>query len=324
MAGGNPAVASAPSGLSVTALSSGSIRLNWTDNADNESAYLLERSEGGNGNYALIATLPANTTSFLDEGLQAGTTYFYRLRASNSAGNSPYSNEASLTTEGTSAATIIEQPLQQGWISALNLYDSGQSFTLSTAGAVTRIDLLLYRAVNGSTLRIFEGNTTLGIPVFEQEGISLGSGWQPIIFANPPALNAGQYTFELANSAFGYTFTDTYAGGNLWHNGFAYPFFDAAFRIYLNGGALAGSHDISLSEYRVYPNPARDWIVVEGQKQYSQPTEIRIFNGCGQLIRREASFSEATRWDISGLDAGLYLIKIQTGKQQEIHKLLLE
>ncbi len=324
LSGGNPAAVSAPSGLSATALSSSSIWLTWTDNADNESAYLLERSEGGNGNYALIATLPANTSSFLDEGLQASTTYFYRLRASNSSGNSPYSNEASFTTGPASAVTIIEQPQQQGWIAVLNLYDSGQSFTLSTGGTVTQIDVLLYRAVSGSTLRIFEGNTSLGAPVFEQNGISLGSGWQSILLSNPPALNSGQYTFELSNSIFGYTFTDTYAGGNLWHNGFAYPFFDAAFRIYLNGGALTSSRNTWLSQHKIYPNPARNWIVLEGDEHSGHAATFSLFNSSGQLIRQEVSSSKQMRWNVSNLDAGLYFVIIQGGGQRETHKLLVE
>lgn len=314
----------APSGLQADAASSSQGLLNWADNADNESAYLLERSEGGNNNYVLIASLPPNTTSFLDEGLQASTTYYYRLRASNGAGNSPYSNEASLTTDAAAAVTIIEQPQQQGWIAVLNLYDSGQSFTLAAEGFVTQIDVLLYNAVNGSTLRIFEGNTTLGSPVFEQGGISLGNGWQSITLSNPPNLDAGQYTFELSNSVFGYTFTDTYAGGNLWHNGFAYPFFDAAFRIYLNGGALTDSRNFSVPEHKIFPNPATDWITVEGQPNAGQVATFSLINSYGQLIRNEVSASGQVKWDVSGLEGGLYFVSIQKEGRQEICKLLVE
>ena len=65
--------------------------------------FRLERKTGFAGTYALIATLPAGQTSYSDSGLQASTTYFYRIKAYNNAGESAYSNEASATT---SAGTV--------------------------------------------------------------------------------------------------------------------------------------------------------------------------------------------------------------------------
>jgi hypothetical protein len=45
-----------------------------------------------------IATLGAGTTTFGDSGRSSRTTYYYRVRAFNSVGNSAYSNTASVTT----------------------------------------------------------------------------------------------------------------------------------------------------------------------------------------------------------------------------------
>jgi hypothetical protein len=45
-----------------------------------------------------IATVGTNKTSYSNTGLQASTTYTYRVRAYNDAGNSGYSNEAFATT----------------------------------------------------------------------------------------------------------------------------------------------------------------------------------------------------------------------------------
>jgi fibronectin type 3 domain-containing protein len=87
----------APSGLSASAVSSNLVTLNWTDNANNESGFLIERSSDGI-NFTQIGTVGAGITTYANSGLAAATTYYYRVRATNSAGNSAYSNIASATT----------------------------------------------------------------------------------------------------------------------------------------------------------------------------------------------------------------------------------
>ena len=87
----------APTNLSATAISSSRIALSWTDNSNNEGGFQIQRSNNG-VNFTLIATVGANVTTYRDNGLTAGTTYYYRVRAFNSSGNSAASNVASATT----------------------------------------------------------------------------------------------------------------------------------------------------------------------------------------------------------------------------------
>ncbi|HEX5218031.1 MAG TPA: autotransporter-associated beta strand repeat-containing protein [Verrucomicrobiae bacterium] len=91
----------APSSLVATTIGAFQINLSWTDNASDENVYLLERSPGDLENFALIASLPPNTTGYQDIGLSANTTYFYRVRGTNLAGFSAYSNTDSATTTAT-------------------------------------------------------------------------------------------------------------------------------------------------------------------------------------------------------------------------------
>ena len=97
----------APTGLTATAAGSSAINLSWTASTDNVgvTGYRVERCQGaGCSSFAQIGT-PAGTT-FADSGLMASTSYSYRVRATDAAGNlSGYSNMASATT--TSAAGPI-------------------------------------------------------------------------------------------------------------------------------------------------------------------------------------------------------------------------
>ena len=93
-----PQPPAAPSGLTATANGASQIDLSWMDNANNEDNFKIER-HAGDGNFAEIATVSANVTSYNDTGLSASTTYAYRVRASNGVGNSGYSNEAAATTD---------------------------------------------------------------------------------------------------------------------------------------------------------------------------------------------------------------------------------
>ena len=105
---------SAPA-LSVQAVGDTSVRLTWIDLAD-ETGYRLEARVGASGNWEEIATPGANATAYQHTGLTAGTTMYYRLRAFNAGGTSPYSAEVTATTSAppplvpmapTLAATVL-------------------------------------------------------------------------------------------------------------------------------------------------------------------------------------------------------------------------
>lgn len=92
-----------PSAVNFTnALTSGipatsSLTVNWSDNATNETNYVLERSQNGT-TFTTIATLPANTTSYNEIGLTPNTQYYYRVKATNATDSSVYTANASITT----------------------------------------------------------------------------------------------------------------------------------------------------------------------------------------------------------------------------------
>jgi len=87
----------APSALGVGALSTSEIGLSWTDNAHDESGFKIERKTDLAGSYSHIVTVAANVESYGDTGLNDGTTYHYRVRAFNAAGDSAPSEDNATT-----------------------------------------------------------------------------------------------------------------------------------------------------------------------------------------------------------------------------------
>jgi len=77
----------APSKLTGVGTSGPAIELSWTDNSAFEDGFEVERSGSG-----VIATLPANTTSYRDAGVSPDVTYEYVVRATKDGGTSPNSN----------------------------------------------------------------------------------------------------------------------------------------------------------------------------------------------------------------------------------------
>jgi uncharacterized protein len=89
----------APGNLSASAISKTNVLLEWTDYSGAESGFRVERKVDG-GQFDEIATLGANVSSYNDFSVSGSTRYHYRVRAFNSLGFSPYSNEVSVKTNG--------------------------------------------------------------------------------------------------------------------------------------------------------------------------------------------------------------------------------
>ena len=80
-----------PSAMSATAVSASQIDLAWTDGTGNETGFELDRSPDGSA-WTQLTVLGPDSTSFEDSGLDAETSYYYRVRAFNANGFSAYTS----------------------------------------------------------------------------------------------------------------------------------------------------------------------------------------------------------------------------------------
>jgi hypothetical protein len=149
----------APSGLTATAISQFQIRLAWTNHASNSGVNIYR---GGAQVGTVAAGAPGSTTTFLDQGLTANTTYTYVVRACAGSVCSGNSNSATATTQ---ASTAAPSGLTATAISQFQI-------RLTWTNNATSTQVKLYRSQgvnNGSTL---VGTVPSGTTSFLDQGLT--------------------------------------------------------------------------------------------------------------------------------------------------------
>lgn len=87
--------------------SSQAVELTWRDNSDNEQGFAIERKSEWEPSFWEIDRVGANITYYEDSDVYGDTFYYYRVRAYNQAGYSPYSNVASVYVPWYSIYSVV-------------------------------------------------------------------------------------------------------------------------------------------------------------------------------------------------------------------------
>jgi len=104
-------VPGAPSALSASAESATRVNLSWTDNSNNESGFHVQRAADSGFSTGLVTfSVAANVTTYSDTTVAAGTTYYYRVTAYNSAGDSAATTASVTTPSAPPTVTIPTGP----------------------------------------------------------------------------------------------------------------------------------------------------------------------------------------------------------------------
>jgi len=88
----------APANLQAQAVRTSVIVLLWQDKSNNETQFDVEGRITGAASFTPIGSAPPNAIAVFVSSLTPGTSYDFRVRATNSAGSSAYTNVASATT----------------------------------------------------------------------------------------------------------------------------------------------------------------------------------------------------------------------------------
>jgi hypothetical protein len=169
----------APTNLAATLQAGPQIRVTWSDNANNETSYVLVRTVNGT---ILTTTLGVNTTSYVDTGVLPGNTYTYQVAAVNVAGTT-----ASPTTAGVIVPSVPAAPTNFAAANGPNGGGNSRSIILTwTDNSNNETGFTIQRATNAG----FTGNSvntvTVGpnLTTLTQTGLTRNTAYYYRIRAN--------------------------------------------------------------------------------------------------------------------------------------------
>lgn len=146
-----------------------SLTINWVDGATNEDNYVIERSTDGT-TYTEIATLAANVASYNEVGLTPNTLYYYRVKATNSAGSSAYASVSVTTPPIPSIPTKAVNPNPVNGSTTVELV--GGNLTLKWTGALNTTNYAVFFGTDPLNLTKLADVAYAVAPSYQLTGLS--------------------------------------------------------------------------------------------------------------------------------------------------------
>lgn len=167
-----------PGGLVATAISSTQIRLQWLDVGGEEHGFRIRRRTGDSGNSVIAGEVGPNITSFEDRGLNPNTQYSYSVSAFNFGGESPATNEVTVTTPPVSV------PLPAGPTNLLARAISSVEVDLTWADeSVNEMGFRIQRRLASGGVWTQIGQVERNITQFRSSGLVPGESYSFRVFA---------------------------------------------------------------------------------------------------------------------------------------------
>jgi len=164
----------APTNLGFNSVTTTGVVLTWSDSSTNESGFHVYRSTDG-VNYALLTSLPMNSTSFADSNLNSGTSYWYKVGAYGSTGEG-LSAAASITT----AMPVLQVATAPGGVSFSNV--SSSSVTVNWTDSANATGYHIYRSTDATNYTLV-GDLGATAASWTDTGVAAGTTYNYVIGA---------------------------------------------------------------------------------------------------------------------------------------------
>jgi titin len=212
-----PTIPTAPSNLSLLVGGTSQIQVSWTDNSNNEQFFNVFRSTDG-VSYPFGITLPAGSTTYLNTGLSAGTTYFYRVNAANTGGTSGFAGPVSATTLGITIAapTLLSAyssvpatknflRYTEGFTTAVSLANGGWTSTSGGSSTTVSIDnsILAPNGTTGAALLTVNSPVVIGgiHSIISEPGITANDYWSGSVWLRGKTATIGGINVVVRSSS---------------------------------------------------------------------------------------------------------------------------
>ncbi|RZL15074.1 MAG: hypothetical protein EOO89_14840, partial [Pedobacter sp.] len=256
-----PASATAPSGLSFTNITGSGLTINWNDNSNNETGFVIYKSEDG-VNYTYVTKTAANVESYAFTGMAPNTVYYFRVYPLRESLGTVLSGSGS-TGESSASSVMISYPFNGNALDASGNSNNGNVVgpTLTEDRFRSNNSAYSFDGINdyisSTTLYAspgpmefslnlwFKTNTTSGGKLigFGSSTSSSSSNYDRHIYMN----NTGQLIFGVYTGAVETIKSPASYNDNQWHNVVAI-LSGTGMKLYVDGELRASNPNVTTAE----------------------------------------------------------------------------
>jgi len=304
-----------PTGLSSSAITSTGATVSWTA-VSGAVNYTMQYEANGSGSWTMVTT---SSISVAITNLSASTIYDWQVKTNCSSGSSAYTNPLQFTTNAAGCNDQLEPnntlataaPVSVGTNVNAEIASASDVdyYSFSTSGSRKNVKVTLTNLPANYDLTLYNSNGSQ-----LATSTNAGTSAETVVYnTNKP----GSYDVKVSGVSGAFSATQCYTLQVLIGN------------TTFTANVADGSENTNLVRGRlnVYPVPASTAITISFDAYAKGHATIAIINQLGQKVyNKEVGVSNGINFnniDVSTLKAGVYILKVNNGKEIQTKKLII-
>ena len=324
------------------------IVVDWNNRATDNGNFIVERSLGASSNFEQIADLPADATSYIDQDIEGGMTYTYRMFTTRTDGTLLHGYPTRIRITATAQTPFNQSAIDIPGLLKVEEYDNGgeglayhDEDEVNLAGG--------FRIDEGVDIGVFGSGYILGY-VEENEWIEYTvdvaeSGTYSVAATLASEVSNGTFsiTFDKNNSSTNFTAPNTGDWNTFQrisaNNEIELEAGIQQMRLLITNGnpfnvnnftfslLSVGVDEVDAVEagFMVSPNPSNGAINVElTNALHSKNLHLELFSITGEKLNNFQIDEANTSLDLSNYSSGLYILKLVGDNVDLIHRIVIQ